>query len=272
RQKDLARFVQLAVEFDDGVRTTADFVADIGARFGTEGEGRGVNLLTYHRAKGLEFEAVFLPRVEEGELPFKRSRSDEAITEERRLFYVGITRAKSHLAISWVHDGRRKGSTFIGELMDAKRPAGAGASAASLPVVETLAAAVGLEVGISGGFSGEIVELESDGVTVALDGGGQLFVDYGERVTSGGKTLPLGPPSTDAADKDLLIALKDWRKQRAKDDEVPAYVIFHDSTLQEIAAQKPADLDDLAVISGVGPTKLERYGNDILRIIEKLAS
>ena len=60
-----------------------------------------MNLLTYHRAKGLEFDAVFLPRLLDGELPFRsgRAKADEA--EERRLLYVGITRARRHLFLTW---------------------------------------------------------------------------------------------------------------------------------------------------------------------------
>ena len=58
---------------------------------------RGVYLLTYHRAKGLEFDAVFLPRLDEKELPTRLAKTDEARDEERRLFYVGITRARRHL-------------------------------------------------------------------------------------------------------------------------------------------------------------------------------
>ncbi|MBW3593913.1 MAG: ATP-dependent helicase, partial [Actinobacteria bacterium] len=60
RQADLARLVRLAEEFEDGERTVGDFVADLRARFNDESEAHGVNLLTYHRAKGLEFGAVFL--------------------------------------------------------------------------------------------------------------------------------------------------------------------------------------------------------------------
>ena len=73
----------------------------------------GVHLLTLHRAKGLEFEAVFLPRVEEKELPCKPAmRAPGQIDEERRLLYVGMTRAKRHLALTWAG----KPSRFLLEL------------------------------------------------------------------------------------------------------------------------------------------------------------
>ena len=62
----------------------------------------GVNLLTYHRAKGMEWDAVFLPMLEEGSLPIRHALDDPAaLEEERRLLYVGITRARIHLALSW---------------------------------------------------------------------------------------------------------------------------------------------------------------------------
>ncbi|MGH2735449.1 MAG: ATP-dependent helicase, partial [Actinomycetota bacterium] len=115
RQNDLARLVRLADEFDDGVGTAGQFLDDLRERFTSEGGGRGVNLLTLHRAKGLEFEAVFLVRLEEGELPFKRAKSDEAVTEERRLLYVGLTRAKRHLFLTRVA-GSSKPSRFLAEL------------------------------------------------------------------------------------------------------------------------------------------------------------
>jgi DNA helicase-2/ATP-dependent DNA helicase PcrA len=268
RQNDLARFIRMAEEFDDGVRTCADFVQDLQDRFGG-GQGRGVNLATYHRAKGLEFEAVFLPRLEDGELPFKRSKSPEAIVEERRLFYVGITRAKSHLAITWVNDGRRKASAFVGELREGKVATG-------LPRVpevrEEIAAAVGMEMEAPGGFAGVVIEIVDGGVTLELDGGAALYVPYGERVTAADKTLPLGPPNEDAADAALIEELKAWRLKRARADEVPAYVVFHDATLQDIATSAAASVEELAEVKGVGPAKLERYGDEIISLLTRAGS
>lgn len=136
RQADLARLVMLATGFDGDLGA---FVGDLRARFAPDDEGRGVHLLTYHRSKGLEFDAVFLPRLEERELPFALSASEEEIAEERRLFYVGITRARKHLAISYARrrDGERrtrpKPSMFLSEI----RPRSG--SAAATPVVAAAA-------------------------------------------------------------------------------------------------------------------------------------
>src|SRR4051794_30749797 len=91
RQSDLGRLVRLAGEFDDGQRTTRDFIADLEERFSSRGVDRqGVHLLTLHGAKGLEFEAVFIPRLEEKELPIRQAKTPGEIAEERRLFYVGL--------------------------------------------------------------------------------------------------------------------------------------------------------------------------------------
>jgi DNA helicase II / ATP-dependent DNA helicase PcrA len=110
RQSDLARLVRLAEQFDDGERTVAEFAESLHERFGATA-GRGVHLLTLHRAKGLEFEAVHLPRLEEGELPIRRAKGGE-IDEERRLLYVGMTRAKRYLLLTW----SGKPSRFLAEL------------------------------------------------------------------------------------------------------------------------------------------------------------
>src|SRR3954468_19030273 len=106
RQADLARLVRLASTFEG---TGAAFAASLHERFGASA-GRGVHLLTLHRAKGLEFDAVFIPRLEEGELPIRRGDEDE----ERRLLYVGITRARRYLFLTWTG----KPSRFLKELSD----------------------------------------------------------------------------------------------------------------------------------------------------------
>ncbi|MDQ4095157.1 MAG: ATP-dependent DNA helicase UvrD2 [Actinomycetota bacterium] len=207
RQRDMDRFVHLAREFDDGTRSCADFVLDVEGRFGTEGSGRGVNLMSLHKAKGLEFEAVFLPRVEEGELPFKRARSAEAVDEERRLLYVGLTRAKTHLFVSWVGNGKRKGSRFVTELR-------AGDPEEASPVRQ--------------------------------------------------RRAPVG-------EGPVYERLKKWRSVRARTDGVPAYVVFHDTTLEAIADRLPRSTEDLADVPGIGPAKLDRYGREVIALIEESA-
>ena len=107
RQADLARLVRLAEQFEGDA---LEFAASLRERFGASA-ARGVHLLTLHRAKGLEFEAVHLPRVEEGELPSRRAKGDD-VEEERRLLYVGLTRAKRHLLVTWTG----KPSRFLEEL------------------------------------------------------------------------------------------------------------------------------------------------------------
>jgi DNA helicase-2/ATP-dependent DNA helicase PcrA len=193
RQTDLARIVRLAEAFDGDA---ASFVADLRRRFDSGGDGaRGVNLLTLHRAKGLEFEAVFIPRMNEKELPSKQARSPAEIAEERRLLYVGMTRAKRVLWLTW--SGKR--SRFLEEL---------GVTARAAPTAKR---------------------------------------DW----------------SPDAQ------RLRDWRLERAKADGVPPYVVFHDSVLHAIAELRPSSLGELAQISGVGPAKLERYGDDLLAAVSR---
>ena len=140
RQADLGRLVRLAEQFDDGERTVAEFAESLRERFGSTA-GRGVHLLTLHRAKGLEFEAVHLPRLEEGELPIRRARGGE-IEEERRLLYVGMTRAKRYLTLTWT--GRP--SRFLDELgVRAAAVAAQPAAASARPKLEPTPAVLALK-------------------------------------------------------------------------------------------------------------------------------
>ena len=75
------------------------------------GEKEGVNLMTMHAAKGLEFDTVFVIEANEGSCPYKKATADEEIEEERRLFYVAMTRAKRKLVISYVKEKNGKSKT-----------------------------------------------------------------------------------------------------------------------------------------------------------------
>jgi DNA helicase-2/ATP-dependent DNA helicase PcrA len=191
-------------------------IDELDRRHAAEGDTAtgGVNLLTYHRAKGLEWDAVYLPALDEGILPIRQAKEDEEIAEERRLLYVGITRARRFLAVS---SSSRRPSRFLAAL-EPPRPASA------------------------------------------------------RRV----RVLPGAPIATAStgtiADAGLLEALRRWRRERATVDGVPAYVVAHDTTLAEIADARPRTLPALRRVRGMGPTKLERYGPEILAVIEGAAS
>ncbi len=188
-----------------------------------------MNLLTYHRAKGLEWDAVALPMLEDGSLPIRQALDDVALEEEeRRLFYVGLTRARVHLAISWAAERETRGRTsrrlpsrFLAELRP--RPAQ------------------------------RVVQMPD------------RFEEEQQRRRSVRSVASAG---ADPADDDpLMAALRAWRTARAHEDGVPAYVVFHDQTLAAIAEVRPATLAGLRRIKGIGPAKLDTYGDEILEVV-----
>jgi ATP-dependent DNA helicase RecQ len=90
------------------------------------------------------------------------------------------------------------------------------------------------------------------------DGGGRRA----RKRRAGGDEL-----AVDAADAALFEALRAWRRDRAAEQHVPPYVIFHDATLADIARRRPKTLDELKGVSGVGQSKLTRYGTAVLRLV-----
>jgi DNA helicase-2/ATP-dependent DNA helicase PcrA len=213
---------------EDLARTEEDLtidvvLAELERRHAAEAEAAsgGVNLLTYHRAKGLEWDAVYLPAVDEGLLPIRQAKEADEIAEERRLLYVGITRARRFLALS---SSTRRPSRFLAELepQPAARTRAAGSARPS-----------------------------------SASGTGRVRV------------LPGAPIATAAEPDDRLLgALRRWRRERSLADNVPAYVVAHDTTLAQIAGDRPRSLPALRRVRGMGPTKLERYGAEILAVIE----
>jgi ATP-dependent DNA helicase RecQ len=68
----------------------------------------------------------------------------------------------------------------------------------------------------------------------------------------------------------MFEQLRAWRAATAKEQGVPAYVIFHDATLREIATKVPASLAELGTINGVGESKLEKYGQQVLDTLKQV--
>ena len=198
--------------------TVADYLAELERRDAAEAaaEGDGVTLSTLHRAKGLEWDAVFLPQLEEGTLPIRQSADAGAIAEERRLLYVGITRARRYLWLSWA--GSRIGSK--------------GTSVRARP-------------------SRFISELRPGAVARPAP-----------KPRSDPATFDLSP-----ADEPLLAALIEWRRERARADGVPAYVVADNKTLAAIAVRRPLDPEGLLGVSGIGQRKVATYGDEILGIV-----
>ena len=79
----------------------------------------------------------------------------------------------------------------------------------------------------------------------------------------------IGVGGPDDIDGDLAASLRRWRLARSREDGVPAYVVLHDRTVDELAATRPRSLGELAAVKGFGPTKLERYGSDVLGVIRE---
>ena len=209
-------------------------IAELDARAAEEAAGSvsGVNLLTYHRAKGLEWDAVFLPSLIEGVLPIRHAKDEAAIAEERRLLYVGITRARTHLALST--DAGRRPSRFLEAL-------------ASRPVP-----------GQRQGQNAKPAHRRKPGP--------------GRAATPGpGGVVPVPPQagSPPSEDSPLLRALWDWRRERAGRDGVPAYLVAENATLQQIDREQPRSRGALLRVRGIGDKKAERYGAEILAIVER---
>jgi ATP-dependent DNA helicase RecQ len=116
------------------------------------------------------------------------------------------------------------------------------------------------------------VAIENHGELVPTDAakpilkGEQKVMLRAEAVGAGAPRAARGAQPAMAGDA-LFEALRAWRKREAEAQGVPAYVIFHNETLAAIAAGRPGDAEDLAMIPGVGRSKLERYADEVLRVV-----
>lgn len=203
---------------------------------------QGVTLASLHAAKGLEWDAVFLVGLSEGLMPISFADSPEDVDEERRLLYVGITRAREHLNLSWsaarTPGGRanRKPSRFL----DGLRPDSvASANARTRAGAPRRKAAAPASCRVCGSM---------------LATGAERKVGRCNQC----------PPTYE---EQTFEALRQWRREEAQSADVPAYVVFTDATLTAIAEARPETLEQLAGLAGIGPSKLERYGEAVLQVL-----
>jgi len=206
---------------------------------------QGVTLASLHAAKGLEWDAVFLVGLADGTLPISHALAhgpdSEPVEEERRLLYVGITRARKHLTLSWAlartPGGRqtRKPSRFLNGI--------APQASATGP--------------------------NSAGRTRKARGPAPRCRICNNALTTPAAIMLRRCEDCPAnLDEQLLADLKAWRLRTAKEMNVPAYVVFTDNTLIAIAETRPTDDAALTAIPGIGARKLELYGPDVLALVK----
>ncbi|MBT2459707.1 ATP-dependent DNA helicase UvrD2 [Streptomyces sp. ISL-86] len=205
---------------------------------------QGVTLASLHAAKGLEWDAVFLVGLTDGMMPITYAKTDEQVEEERRLLYVGVTRARLHLTLSWALSrspgGRasRRPSRFLNGL----RPGSAAPA------------------GRTGGTAEPGARKRGRRGPALCRVCGKTLTDAGELKLMRCEDCPSD------MDEGLYERLREWRAARSKEQGLPGYCVFTDKTLMAIAEAAPSEEGELAMISGVGGRKLERYGADVLAI------
>ncbi|GAB3530189.1 ATP-dependent DNA helicase UvrD2 [Arthrobacter monumenti] len=251
RWESLTALVSLADELNaarakipDATFSLLDFVAELDERAAAQHAPtvQGVTLASLHSAKGLEWDAVFLVGLSEGLMPISFANTPEGVDEERRLLYVGITRARKHLQLSWstarTPGGRanRKPSRFL----DGLRPNSTAQT--------------------SRGTASAPKRRKSAAPAQCRTCGSMLGTGAERKV---GRCSDC-PPTYDEA---TFEALRSWRLEEASAAKVPAFVVFTDATLVAIAEAKPANSQQLSTLAGVGPSKLERYGEAVLEIV-----
>jgi ATP-dependent DNA helicase UvrD/PcrA len=200
----------------------------------------GVTIASLHSAKGLEWDAVFLVGLAEGTLPTTYAKTPDALEEERRLLYVGITRARQWLWLSYASarspGGRqRRPSRFL--------PAATESSRAASPTGRKPRRTVLMSCRVCG---------------AALLSGAD-------------RKLGRCADCPSSLDEELFERLRDWRLRVAAAAQVPAYVVFTDATLTALAERRPTRTEDLIQIAGIGPRKLSLYGDAVLALVSGAA-
>ncbi|MEU7678761.1 ATP-dependent DNA helicase UvrD2 [Micromonospora taraxaci] len=202
----------------------------------------GVTLASLHSAKGLEWDAVFLIGLAEGTLPTTYAKTVEQVEEERRLLYVGITRAREWLWLSYAA-ARSPGGR-------ARRPS------RFLPQLDRSG---GTERAVGGTGPARAERRRTQIVSCRICGATLLA----------GPDRKLGrcPTCPSDIDDELHERLREWRQRVAAAQKVPAYVVFTDATLIALAERRPGRSEELIAIAGIGPRKLGLYGDSVLALV-----
>ncbi len=267
--RQLARLQANPTRFDGWLRD----------RLMTRRAADGVTLATVHRVKGQEWPCVVVHQASSNQFPHRLAEDHE---EERRVFHVAITRAAEALVIV---PGARP-SPFVAELTSeppepaalppeplvtppprAARPAKKDRQPDHPLLDRSRVMAVVGTVLVDQGSEWTIVSLEP-GAAVAVCGEATRRFPIGTNVATRGRQrgkLGARPGDVEPASALAYDELRRFR-DRVRDGK-PAYVVFDDKTLAAIAQHLPTNLDELARIKGVGPAKLEQYGDDVLGVI-----
>jgi DNA helicase-2/ATP-dependent DNA helicase PcrA len=243
RWEALAALVGMAEEFGDH-RSLLDFNEELSRRSAAQHAPTmaGVTLASLHSAKGLEWDAVFVVGLVDGVLPSTYAKTDDAIEEERRLLYVGVTRARQWLTLSYAAarspGGRQRRPSRFLPLAEQDPP----------------------------GRAGRRGTREADGtrrrmMAVPCRVCGATLTDAVDRKLGRCSTCPSN------MDEELFARLKEWRLGIAGLQKVPAYVVFTDATLVALAERRPTSVDQLIDIAGIGPRKLGLYGQAVLALV-----
>jgi DNA helicase-2/ATP-dependent DNA helicase PcrA len=245
-----------------------------------EEAGNGVTLATVHRVKGLEWPHVIVYDATSGIFPHRLSIDLE---EERRVFHVAITRARRSLRI--IADESNP-SIFLEELRVAGTPPTREVESKGLRTHDrrgsdskgqprSAPASVGLEFSW-GGYRCVVSAITDGGVVVSI-GASTMIIPFGSEVTIEGRVAVLSqatgvadrkPRAANEPESPVGTALRAWRAERARKDGVPAYVVFDDKTLDAIVTAMPSTEQQLLGVSGIGPKRVERYGDEVLALLD----
>lgn len=219
--------------------------------------GDVVEVMSFHAAKGLEWPVVHLAGLEEGYVPIHHAKElPAAIAEERRLLYVAMTRAREELICNWAQS-REFGSRSV-----KRKPS---------PWVETIMNTTQLTAPALSGQAGvaraRAARQAAKGASKRGTSQRQNTADGGHRIKGGDSASKKDRIAALGPDRALFEELRIWRKAQADAADVPAFVVFNDETLIELASRRPSSTDEILSVSGIGPVKAHRYSEELLALI-----